>query len=307
MLFSYISVSIFLGLAIYRMINLDDSWSRDMQLEEDQDDIPSNILAFIRLRESYEFQRALRERYNTTDARRCLTTKERIALDLEKMRRSVQPSPRVDFDIQLVDEADDYENESCLADTEENDFGVFRLTNMVNNQNNRYSATTPTKYVPSKPMWKQIWSRLQQLLMSQMTEDVQAYFTNYNCILKLHVDHRISLDPTCFTCLTTSTEPANINEVFNLGLVSAHNVSHINCLYENYSIFHALQPILYNNESKEPFLLLLSLTVLLYKTVCMGNRRKLTESIMKKLVPFINRNIYPECFKKIACKHFLKG
>jgi hypothetical protein len=302
------------------MISFDDAWSRELQLDEgggDFDDIPNSILAFMRLRESFEFQRAFRERY-TPGAQLQPTTKERIAADLEQMRRGVQPpsssslphtmpsTPRVNFDIQLMDEADEYESEGCLADNDENDFGMFRLTNVGGmNQNNHPSA--PSKCVPTKPMWKQVWTRLQQSLRNQMTEDVHAYFANYNCILKLHVQHRISLDPLCFTCLTVSTEPANINSIFNLSLVSTHNASHIHCLYENYSIFHALLPILFNHESKEPSLLLFSLSVLLYKTVCYGNRRNLSESIMRKLVPFINRNIYPDSFKKVACKHFLKG
>jgi hypothetical protein len=297
-------------------INLDDTWSRDDSMDvDDEFSINTLIIKFVRQRETYEFERTLREKY-TSVGKLALTVKERITNDLLKMRGAMrvssgrgsefsQPEPRHASRTCVNDPSDDADDNDDDDEYDENHFGQGMFYRGV------HDATVERRSVsqeaPSKPLWRQTWTQIEQTLNNLMLADTAVFFKCYNLILKLHIEQRVSLDPACFSCLIISTEPAHINDIFSRGLVSTRNINHINCLLANRSIFTALNYSMYTNASSEPVLLLFSLTVLLYKTVCAEHSKRLSHSIMSKLVPFINRNTYPESFKKVACKHFLKG
>ncbi len=155
---------------------------------------------------------------------------------------------------------------------------------MLGIQNQRRMTITDRVNEESHEM---LWERIEEhLIEHKIFESIDEYLIKYTNILKLHIDHRVKLDKLCTKALVSSVRPSYIEEIFNLNLVDAD--TDINSLMRNGKIFHddlamenfylnlfyfiktgkmftCLKRSLYSSRSTEPFYLIMTISVLLYK------------------------------------------
>ena len=290
------------------MVDLDeDSWSRDLDME-DEAQLNTQILKLVMMRETAVFEHTMLQKYRCN--RKCLTVKERIANEFGALRGYDTPRHNNIHD-QLDTETLEISSSSSGNDTDEECMGFFSSRSsgtgghlFENNfRNRRAESSTGTAESP----WKRQWSNVEEAI-DAISDENTSYFEANTQILRLHVQQLVALDSLCFVVMLRCVEPALIHELFSKDLILSRDLPHIHCLYEEGSMFQALQVSRFPTHSFEPFSLLMSVCVLLYRTRCVQNKARIVELIESKLVPFIHRPVcYHESFAKIACRHFLKG
>jgi hypothetical protein len=246
-----------------------------------EDEIDKKIFEFFRFRESNCFEREMTIRYK--NGKRLPTLKNKIDLYLFNVKSNSTETNLSDVEVNSSD--DDSDNCVDMSDHE-----------------------LKSKNELVHPVWLSLWSHIVSKLKDLMDENLSKYFEKYSAILEYHIENRIFLDTKCFGVLTSCIRPALINDIFDKNLIRSRDLGHMNCMMENHSIFYALiTPQNFTASSQEPFLVLLCLTVLIYKTKCTSSKKQLIDLMNKQLAVVINKNKFHENFKKYAVNNFMRA
>ena len=142
---------------------------------------------------------------------------------------------------------------------------------------------------------------------------MKELFGNYKKIIKLHIEHKIYIDPQCFSCLVYCTNPQYIQLLFSANLVRIQDQQELgSCFYRNHllsglDLLNTSEVIQYLNP------LVCSLIILLYKTKCQKYSKIIIESMNQNLAVYINKETKNlkktsmwTSFKNVTIKHLLK-
>lgn len=89
--------------------------------------------------------------------------------------------------------------------------------------------------------------------------------------------------------LINCRRPDLLRDAFDAGLVSGCVLEHFESIHNGRFVFATLEEAYFGSRSLEPFYLILSLCVLLYRTKCWPHRKTIIDVIQKHLVHFIHR------------------
>lgn len=156
--------------------------------------------------------------------------------------------------------------------------------------------------------WKTAWQVISAELQEMKMNDAEKYCatntkilnvsfcmitpTNINLmvgIFQLHVEHGIKIDLSYLQVLLNSLRPDLVKKAFDQDLINLAHVSHLNCLYDSKFLFSCFDQTLFVHRSSEPFNIILSLCVLLYRGKCYQYRSRIAESVQTNLAQFIHR------------------
>lgn len=136
-----------------------------------------------------------------------------------------------------------------------------------------------------------IWLNITDILeYCKENNHLKELYSNYNKIIKLHLEHKISLDSQCFDVLLYCSKPSYIELLFNKELIKIEDSVHIGCWFKRGLFFHGLNNFNILIDTL-PFLnpLISSLTILLYKTKCQKYSKSIIDCLNKQLAVFVNK------------------
>lgn len=117
---------------------------------------------------------------------------------------------------------------------------------------------------------------------------IKELFTNHNRILKLHIDHKIFLDPHCFMILIRCTKPKLIAQVFDKALIRQQHLPLLRVLLAREVLFSSLKLIKDPDHTELLAPLIYSLTVFMYKVRCKKSVKSILGALYH-LAVFVNR------------------
>lgn len=274
-------------------VNNDEGSTASSTLDDNLD-LNRCILKFIRLRESAQFKADMKKK---SYDKQYISLSNRINQFVSKVHAKT-----VKKDIPTTsnqNESLDYED---LANSD---------NEMQASSSDAEDSTETNKAIKIKleesHSCEQVWRKINNYLDDLKENDIDDYLTYYTAIIKLHVEHKITLDHMCLPSITNCIEPAQIQSLFNLELVDTVNPFVFNCIFEQRLIFNSLKTSLYNIGSTEPFYLIMSMAVLIYKSDCVKFAKAIKSALIKNLASFINGKHYDDKFKEKGVKQFLKA
>jgi hypothetical protein len=131
----------------------------------------------------------------------------------------------------------------------------------------------------------------------------------YTAILKQCLDNQIQLPSCLFESLFYCSKPVYIYKLFNENLINLnhpHNYKHFNILMKGNDdyLFVSLSDI---DESTPTYELIMSITVLLYRTKCLKYRDAILKSVNNSFLDFIFYEKYNDDVRRIAIRKFLEA
>lgn len=163
----------------------------------------------------------------------------------------------------------------------------------------------------SNTLWENLMDILHYCKENNRMEDL---LINYKKILKVHVDNSILIDVQCFNILFYCTEPSLMEQVFNNSLIREQDLVNVGILFERDFLFLALD--LFGSSDTIDYLrpLIISLTILIYKSQSQRHAKNVCKSLENKLAVFINKEVASLKNNKHWCqlkyssiKHLLKA
>ena len=258
---------------------------------DDNLDLNKCILKFIRIRESAQFKADMKKKsYNKQYV--SLSNRINQFVNSKPAKKDIPTSSSKNESLDFEDLANsDNEMQASSSDAEDS-----AETN----------KTIKIKLEESHSC-EQVWRKINNYLEDLKENDIDDYLTYYTTIIKLHVEHKITLDHMCLPSMTNCIEPAQIQSLFNLELIDTVNPFNFNCIFEQRLIFNSIKTSLYNIGSTEPFYLIMSMAVLIYKSDCLKFATEIKSALIKNLASFINGKHYDDKFKEKGVKQFLKA
>lgn len=249
----------------------------------DDNDLSKSIMSYIRIKEAAQFKEQI-ARYSFTQN-----------LLVDRRRHS-------DFEMDVTNL-----NESYFYDS--NNFGLYE-DNSFSGYNNKLNQVSSDIDLSSN-LWESVTDVLNYCKENNRMKDL---LSNYNKILKLHIGHKILLDPQCFRVFLYCTNPIYVEKIFNNNLIHEQDLIHLDCIYKQELLFKGLD-IFGSNEvisSLNP--LIYSLIIFLYKTKNLNYSKSILSDLNKKLAVFVNKETsslkkskFWNDFKNLSIKHLLKA
>ena len=261
---------------------------------DDNLDLNKCILKFIRLRESAQFKVEMKKKFY---GKQYASLSNRIDQFVGKVhtKTAKKDIPTSSCQNESLDYADiaNSDNEMQASSSDAEDSAEVKKTIKIK--------------LEESQSCEQVWRKITNYLSDLKENDIDDYLTYFTAIIKLHVEHKITLDHMCLPSLTNCIEPAQIQSLFNLELVDTADPFVLNCIFEHHLIFNSLKTSMYNIGSTEPFYLIMSMAVLIYKSDCMKFAKTIKSALIKNLASFINGKHYDDKFKEKGVKQFLKA
>ena len=155
--------------------------------------------------------------------------------------------------------------------------------------------------------WRALWRKIDEDFDHlKNSNQVIEFLQNYTSILKLHVEHRIELDILCYKAMLYCIDPLCLIQIFDRFLINPDDSLHVGCLFDRRQLFAGFD-LQEDIDSGLSFEIIMSLTVLLYKSKCKRNKKPIISTMNQNLAFFINRECYKRKFLDIGLKHFLKS
>lgn len=249
----------------------------------DDSDFSKSILAYIRIKECAQF-------------------KEEIARNSFAQNMLIDSRHNTDIEMDLV-----HLNETYFNDT--NNFGMYE-DNSFSGANGKVNQGISDTEVSSN-LWENVMDVLNYCKENNRMKDL---LKNYNKILKLHIDHKIFIDPQCFRVFLYSTKPSYIEHIFNNNLIHDSDLKHLECIFKKELLFIGLDIFGTSDTISSLNSMICSLTILLYKTRCQRFFKSIVSNLNNKLAVFVNKehpclkkSKFWDDFKNKSIKHLLKA
>jgi hypothetical protein len=314
------------------MMRLYDAQNND----DDEESMVRRIWTYIRMKESFDvtnFLKELRTRKPTQKTSKKVSLSNRIDSVISKLTASTDQNNNNNSNINqnedpivvLMDTSDcdeisiDIDSKAISAKINNEDEDEDESDDDDDENNNLLPMTTRdidfefkkswcnAKRGKREPNWEIMWRSLTETLNELRNNNDESYLEYYTLILKLHVQHKIKLSYKCNESLLNCLEPSYISSLFDLKLIDPQEFNYIYSIYEKNYLFSAFKTNPFESNSLHPFFLIMSYSVLLYKTKCKPYQKQILNAIQKELAIMINLSLFDEKFKKIGVKCFLKA
>jgi hypothetical protein len=151
-----------------------------------------------------------------------------------------------------------------------------------------------------------VWHRISEHLYEmKYNDEVQDHLVNFTNFLKLHIDNRVPLANMCIRGLVSCLRPSYIEDLFDLGLIDEDTLA--DDIFTQNRLFSSLKCYLYEANSVEPFYVIMSLAVLLYKVKCFDFKSKIELLLYRNLARFVFSNHFNSNFKTVGIKSFINA
>lgn len=212
----------------------------------------------------------------------------------------------IDIDSNSINEKINYDDEDDTDNEDENNNNLLPMTTRDIDSEFKQNWRN-VKRGKREPNWEIAWRNLTESLNELRNNNDDNYLEYYTLILKLHVQNKVKLSHKCIEAMLNCLDPSHISFLFDLKLINPDEINYIYSIFEKNLLFSAFKTNPFESDSLNPFYLIMSLSVLLYKTKCKPFRKHIIITIQKELAIMINLNLYDEKFKKIGVKCFVKA
>lgn len=162
--------------------------------------------------------------------------------------------------------------------------------------------------VRENPCWEEAWKNLtEQISVERHRQPPVVYLSYYTEIIRHHIQNKICLSQKYMDIVLNCIEPDYINHLFNLNLIDPAEITFLNNLYRKDLLFSTFKTNTFDQNCLEPFLLIMSYAVLLYKTKHIVFAKQIVTAMTKDLAPMVNRAQYDESFNKIGVRCFVRA
>jgi len=284
------------------MIRLDNS-----SINSDQDSIAKLLLEYLRLRENAVFELDMKLKFKC-ESKHCING--------NNFRNKIEKAIGRKKGIDQTNNANSGNNSNWFSANESeegddddagNDMDMCEISESNSPSDDSSSETEESYGLVENRVWMNVWKSFEDSLEEIRINDYESFLENYTNMIKLHIKHKLSLSYISYKSVFMCMEPSLIKEVFELNLFLKNEIEHFGCMLDRGFLFNSLQAMEFNRNSPEPFYLIMSLAILLYRIKCKKHEKTILNSIYQNLAIFINRQQYDEKFIKFGVKSFLRS
>jgi hypothetical protein len=280
------------------MLRLDNS-----SINSDQDSIAKLLLEYLRLRENCLFELDMKSKFKC-ESKYCINvinTHSSIKQTIERTSANDTTNNAISNDNSNWFSADESDQE------EYEDMDICEQSASNNTSDGSSSESEENYGLVKSRTWMNVWKSFEDVLDEIRINNYEAFLENYTNMIKLHIKHKLPLSYVSYKAVFMCLEPRLLKDVFDLNLFVKNELEHFGCMLDRGFLFNSFQAMEFNRTSPEPFYLIMSLAILLYRIKCKTHYKMILVSINQNLAIFINRQQYDEKFIKFGVKSFLRS